>query len=324
MTRTCFWRWPPKSLPVVDPIGEGDEDGAVVHIPDPPGWALDSFERYLVRLKVQRGLSPHSIAAYRRDISQFLAFCDRGSIQSLDEIDRRFIRGFLAYLDALGYSRGSIRRKSSSVKGFFGDLALRGDIPSNPAQQLARTKTPQRLPKALPQRAVAELIEAIDGDDPLELRDRAIFETLYATGLRVSELASLTTSIGGADTVTVRGKGNKDRVVPIGGPGIRSIERWLSDGRPRMVGSVESDALWIGVRGRSLDPRGIRRIIQQRAGTFPHALRHSFATHLLEGGADLRAVQELLGHVELATTQLYTAITRDHLKATYERSHPRA
>ncbi len=309
---------------VVDPIGWSDEDGAVVQIPDPPAWALESFERYLVRLKVQRGLSPHSIAAYRRDISQFLAFCDRGSIQSLAEIDRRFIRRFLAYLDTLGYSRGSIRRKSSSVKGFFADLAFRGDIPSNPAQQLARTKTPQRLPKALPQRAVAELIEAIDGDEPVELRDRAILETLYATGLRVSELASLTTSIGGADTVTVRGKGNKDRVVPIGGPAVRSIERWLANGRPRMVGSVENDALWIGIRGRSLDPRGIRRIIQQRAGTFPHALRHSFATHLLEGGADLRAVQEMLGHVELATTQLYTAITRDHLKATYERSHPRA
>ena len=111
---------------------------------------------------------------------------------------------------------------------------------------------------------------------------------------------------------------------PIGGPAVRSIERWLANGRPRMVGSVENEALWIGIRGRSLDPRGIRRIIQQRAGTFPHALRHSFATHLLEGGADLRAVQEMLGHVELATTQLYTAITRDHLKATYERSHPRA
>jgi len=296
----------------------------VLHIPDPPGWALEPLERYLIRLRVQRGLSPHSIDAYRRDLSQFLAFCDRGSIRSITAIDRRFIRRYLAYLDTVGYSRASIRRKSSSVKGFFADLAQRGDIALNPAQQLARTKTPQRLPKALAQRAVTELIEAIDGTEPVDLRDRAIFEMLYATGLRVSELASLTTAIGGADAVVVRGKGNKDRVVPIGEPAVRSVERWLAEGRPKLLQGPDDGAVWIGIRGRSLDPRGIRRIIQQRAGTFPHALRHSFATHLLEGGADLRVVQELLGHVELATTQLYTAITRDHLKATYERSHPRA
>ena len=147
---------------------------------------------------------------------------------------------------------------------------------------------------------------------------------LYATGVRVAELASLTTAIRGADMITVRGKGNKDRALPVGGPAQLAVERWLAHGRPVLATAVAGDSLWVGVRGRSLDSRGIRRIIHQRAGTFPHALRHSFATHLLEGGADLRSVQELLGHVELATTQLYTAITRDHLKATYERSHPRA
>ncbi len=324
MTRSCCWSLRPRSLPVVDPAAIADEDAVVPHIPDPPGWALDPLERYLTRLKVQRGLSQHSIDAYRRDISQFLAYCDGGSIRSVTEVDRRIIRRFLAYLDTVGYSRASIRRKSSAVKGFFADLALRSEVPVNPAQQLARTKKPQRLPKALPQRAVSQIIDAIDGDDPVDLRDRAIFEMLYATGLRVSELASLTTAIGGADSLVVRGKGNKDRVVPIGSPAVRSVERWLAEGRPKLLVDPDIESLWIGIRGRSLDTRGIRRIIQQRAGTFPHALRHSFATHLLEGGADLRAVQELLGHVELATTQLYTAITRDHLKATYERSHPRA
>jgi site-specific recombinase XerD len=159
----------------------------------------------------------------------------------LIEVDRRFIRRFLAYLDTLGYSRASIRRKSSAVKGYFADLALRSEVPVNPAQQLARTKKPQRLPKALPQRAVSQLIDAIDGDGPVDLRDRAIFEMLYATGLRVSELASLTTAIGGADSVVVRGKGNKDRVVPIGSPAVRSVERWLADGRPKLLVDPDID-----------------------------------------------------------------------------------
>ncbi len=296
----------------------------MAQIPNPPFWAVDSLERYLTKLKVQRGLSGHSVAAYRRDLSQFLAFCDRGSIRSLGEIDRRFLRRFLAYLDTLGYSRESVRRKSSAIKGFFSDLALRGDIPANPADQLARPKQKQRLPKALPQRTVIELIEAISGEDAVSLRDRAIFEMLYATGLRVAELASLTTAIAGADMITIRGKGDKDRAVPVGRPAVLAVQQWVTQGRPLLATELAGDSLWVGVRGRSLDSRGIRRIIHQRAGTFPHALRHSFATHLLEGGADLRSVQELLGHVELATTQLYTAVTRDHLKATYERSHPRA
>lgn len=296
----------------------------MTRLTDPPDWASKTLDPYLTRLRVQKGLSGHSIEAYRRDVGQFLSFCHDQGIGSVSVIDRYAIRGFLAYLDEAGYARGSIRRKASAVKGFFADLALRGEIPNNPAEQLARPKAPRRLPKALPQRAVIGFIEAIDGEDPVDLRDRAIFEMLYATGLRVSELASLTTSIVGNSTIRVRGKGNKDRVVPVGVPAIESVQRWLAVGRPKLAGTAAGDALWVGVQGRSIDSRGIRRIIQQRAGTFPHALRHSFATHLLEGGADLRAVQEMLGHVELATTQLYTAITRDHLKATYERSHPRA
>jgi integrase/recombinase XerC len=168
------------------------------------------------------------------------------------------------------------------------------------------------------------MLDGLDGTDPVTLRDRAILEVLYGTGLRVSELAGLTVRDVQTELVRVRGKGDKDRVVPLAGQARAAVGRYLDGGRPRLALAASGDALWLGTRGGPLDPRGVRRVARLRLGTFPHALRHSFATHLLEGGADLRTVQELLGHVELATTQTYTAVSRHHLKATYERSHPRA
>lgn len=293
-------------------------------LPDPPAWASPAIHAYLIRLRTQRGLSVHSIEAYRRDLGQFSAFCDGAGCGSLAEIDRFAIRAFLGYLDAEGYARRSINRKASSIRSFLADLARRGDLPANQADLVARPKQPHRLPKALPKRAVTTVLDAIDGDAPVDLRDRALLELLYATGLRVSELASLTVLAVGRDRLSVRGKGDRDRVVPVGKPARVAVEVWADRGRPALVSAAAGDALWVGVRGGRLDVRGIRRIVHRRAGTFPHALRHSFATHLLEGGADLRAVQEMLGHIDLATTQIYTAVTREHLKATYERSHPRA
>jgi integrase/recombinase XerC len=142
--------------------------------------------------------------------------------------------------------------------------------------------------------------------------------------MRVSEVAGLTKADIASDLITITGKGDRQRVVPLGRPARRALDRWLSEGRPALARPEAGGALFVGVRGGALDQRGIRRILDQRMASFPHALRHSFATHLLEGGADLRTVQELLGHVDLATTQIYTSVTRDHLRATYERSHPRA
>jgi integrase/recombinase XerC len=157
------------------------------------------------------------------------------------------------------------------------------------------------------------------------LRDRALLEFLYATGVRVSELADLRIgNVHDQEFVRISGKGSRQRAVPLGRPAREAVGRYLAAGRPRLAGPASGDSLWVGVRGGPMGARTIRRVVRNRAATFPHAFRHSFATHLLEGGADLRAVQELLGHVELATTQIYTAVTRDHLKATYERSHPRA
>lgn len=292
-------------------------------IPPLPGWAEPAVGAYLARLAAERRLSPHTIEAYRRDLSQFFEFCDRQRIDTPAAIDRRHVRRFLAHLDTRGYARSSVARKASAVRAFFADANRRGDLPGNPAEGLGRPHPGGTLPRSLPARTVATALDAIDSHDPEDLRDRAILELLYATGLRVSELAALETAdVSRSDRVRVTGKGGRVRVVPIGQPAQRALTRWLADGRSRMAG--ETSVLFVGIRGGPLGVRGVRRVVQRRMGTFPHAIRHSFATHLLEGGADLRAVQELLGHVDLATTQLYTAVTREHLRRTYERSHPRA
>jgi integrase/recombinase XerC len=167
-------------------------------------------------------------------------------------------------------------------------------------------------------------IDAIDTSDPIGLRDRAVVETLYATGLRVSELASLRVRDVSGDTVVVMGKGGKVRMVPLGRPAQRALERYLAEGRPHLATEAAGQHLWVGARGGPMGPRDLRRAVSKHVATFPHAVRHSFATHLLEGGADLRTVQDLLGHTDLATTQIYTAVTRKHLRGMYDQSHPRA
>lgn len=294
-------------------------------IPELPNWATEAVSGYLTRLREQRGLSPHTVEAYRRDLHQFFDFADGRGAAAIADIDRALLRRYLGYLDTAGYARRSVARKASSVRAFYRDASRRGMVDVNPAEALPRPKRPRSLPHALPQGAVKAALEAIDGADPVSLRDRAIMETLYATGVRVSELAGLrAASVADRDRIVVRGKGNRDRMVPLGAQARRAIARYVSEGRCELMGSRMTEALWIGSRGADLDARGIRRIVRRRAATFPHALRHSFATHLLEGGADLRAVQELLGHVELGTTQIYTAVTRHHLRDTYERTHPRA
>jgi len=295
-----------------------------MRVPVIPDWAAPEVEKYLARLRDQRGLSEHTIDAYRRDLSQFFDYCDRAGQRSLDEPDRRTARRYLAFLDTLGYARATISRKASSIRAFYGDAATRQVVSANPFQGVSTPKLGRALPHAIPARAMAAAIESIDTGDPLGLRDRAIVETLYATGLRVSELASLTTRDADADVVRVRGKGAKMRTVPLGRPAQRALHRYLDSGRPHLAGEAAESALWVGSRGRPMTPRSLRRTVTRHIATFPHALRHSFATHLLEGGADLRTVQDLLGHTDLATTQIYTAVTRKHLRGMYDQSHPRA
>jgi site-specific recombinase XerD len=262
------------------------------------------------------------VEAYRRDLTQFFDYCDRQGIRRLAAIDRQHLRGFLAHLE--GASRRTLARKASAVRAFFAEAVEWGVVPTNPILSVGRGKVGGRLPRALPAHVVEAVLDAIDGQTPIDLRDRAILETLYGTGLRVSELSQLRVGDVAGDLITVTGKGGKKRSVPLGGAARRALEAYLLGGRPALAGVAAGAALWVGQRGRPLDPRGIRRAVRGRAATFPHALRHSFATHLLEGGADLRAVQEMLGHRDLATTQIYTAVTRHHLRNTYDHTHPRA
>jgi site-specific recombinase XerD len=290
-----------------------------------PGWASEAVASFLDRLLTERGLSTHTIDAYRTDLVQFFGFAGRYGVTDLDGVDRNVLRRFHANLLTKGYAARSVARKASAVRSFYSDAIRRGLTDSDPSASLPTRKRPQRLPRALQAGALADMLDSLDGDDPISLRDRALLEVLYATGMRVSELAGLSVpDVEGVDLVRVSGKGGHDRVVPLAGPARKAVDRYLVAGRPALTMSRPTEALWIGARGGRLDTRGVRRVAEARLGTFPHALRHSFATNLLEGGADLRTVQELLGHVELATTQIYTAVSRRHLKATYERSHPRA
>jgi site-specific recombinase XerD len=280
---------------------------------------------YLERARIERGLSPHTLDAYRRDLDGFALFAGRLGIENLVDVDRRMVRKFLANLSTRGYAPRSLNRKASSVRTFLEDAARRGVIPGNPAATIPLPKRPRSLPRSIPSGALSVALDSIDATDSVDLRDRAILETLYGAGLRVSELASLTVSdVAGRRFLTVMGKGSKERSIPLTGAAARAIAAYLEFGRPDLAGPEAGNALWVGARGRALDTRGVRRIVRGRIGSFPHALRHSYATHLLENGADLRSVQDLLGHSELATTQIYTAVTRRHMTETYERSHPRA
>lgn len=292
-------------------------------MPEPPVSLDDAISDYLNRLRAERGLSVNTLEAYRRDLAELVQ--NVGAELPVADLDRRRIRHHLAHLTRSGNAKRTVARKASSIRAFLNDGVKRGILDSNPAAGVPLPKTPQTLPQVIPAAALANALDAMCGAAPVVIRDRAILELLYGSGLRVGELAMLSVkSVNTGDFMRVRGKGNKQRVVPVGATARLALDRYLKDGRPRLAGSDAGYALWIGVRGRPMDTRGIRRVVKKRLGTFPHALRHSFATHLLEGGADLRVVQELLGHNELATTQIYTTVTKDHLKSTYERSHPRA
>ena len=308
---------------------------AAAETPAPPlpeglAAALEAFRRHLAS---ERGLSAHTVAAYGVDIASLLDHAARMGATSLDDIDASALRSWLARLRTSGYARSTLARRSSAARVFFAFAVRRGLASSDPAGRLATPKTERRLPRVLTQPEAAALLALPPGDDPLGLRDRALLELLYATGIRVGELCALDVDDldGGRRVVRVLGKGAKERTVPYGVPAARALQRWLDHGRPALVAPGAGPALFLGSRGRRIDQRAVRRLVhgylREVAGgpdLGPHGLRHSAATHLLEGGADLRSVQELLGHATLATTQIYTHVSADRLKASYDQAHPRA
>ena len=337
---------------------EGSTDRPAPRTADEPLSDLvrHGVETFVAHLRDERGLSSNTVAAYQRDVLQFFRFAARATVTDPAAVDHLLLRRFLAQLRTRGLADTSIARKAAALRACFRLLSRRALIPANPAADLGAPRGAKRLPVVLKQRQVEVLLASPEPRDPVGLRDRAILELLYATGMRVGELCGL--ELGDVDlqgqVARVHGKGGKERLLPFGEPARAALREYLAEGRARMLpgesrgatgsesGSATGSAtgtlttggersLFFNRRRRPMSTRDVRGMIDRyrRAldvprGTSPHALRHSFATHLLEGGADLRSVQELLGHVALTTTQTYTHVSNERLRRVYEDAHPRA
>jgi integrase/recombinase XerC len=330
------------------PIATGAVGGApaAAQLPSSLQAPLTAFERHLA---AGRGLSPHTVRAYVGDVSSLLGHLERCGITDIGELDIAVLRAWLATQHAAGQARASIARRAAAARAFTAFAHERGYLAADPGFGLASPKTRRTLPEVL---AVDEMLAVLERPHavtsapgrggagsggaptaPVELRDDAIMELLYATGIRVSELCGL--DVDAIDdsrrTIKVMGKGAKERVVPVGIPAMRAVDRWRHSGRRLLATPTSGPALFLGAKGGRLDPRTARRVVHARIGAVnavpdmgPHGLRHTAATHLLEGGADLRSVQELLGHASLSTTQIYTHISIERLVSAYRQAHPRA
>ncbi len=332
--------------------GAGESTDAGEPLPPQLAAALAAFERYL---RAERSLSPHTVRAYTGDIRSLLEHARRNGVQTPDGLDVAQLRSWLAVQYSAGAARTTLARRGAAARAFTALAYRRGWLAVDPGPRLGTLKTRRVLPHVLRQDEMKALLtgldtagrraEAVTTGDPagaepdsrteaaVILRDAAVLELFYATGIRVSELCGLDAGSldHGRRTVRVTGKGDKERTVPVGVPALRAVTRWLTAGRPALATAASGSALFLGVRGGRLDPRTARRIVHERlrdTGTTrdagPHGIRHSAATHLLEGGADLRSVQEILGHASAATTQIYTHVSVERLKSSYRQAHPRA
>jgi integrase/recombinase XerC len=334
--------------PAADPDDPG-EDQPGEDLPTALSAALMAFSHYLT---AERALSRHTVRAYRGDVQSLLEYAWREGVADPGALDLATLRGWLADQHQAGAARATLARRGAAARAFTAFARRQGWLAVDPGPQLGTPKARRTLPQVLRKdemsrvladsesRAQRELASAdatasADTDAStsertaaaLALRDVAVLELLYASAIRVSELCEL--DLGGLDldrrTVRVFGKGGKERVVPVGVPAVRAVTRWQETGRPVLVGAASGSALFLGARGGRLDPRTARRIVHARLDAAgPHAIRHTAATHLLEGGADLRSVQEILGHSSPATTQIYTHVSAERLKASYRQAHPRA
>lgn len=299
--------------------------------------ALPLLGRYLDHLRVERGVATNTLAAYRRDLGVLADYLDEIGIDDPRGVTGEDLEAFVAWLRTRRsragrpYASSTVARIVVAVRGFFRFLAAEGHVDELVAGALGAPRADRSLPKALSVAQVERLLAAPVGDDPLALRDRAMLELLYGAGLRISECTGL--DVDDVDRTlrlaVVRGKGDRERVVPYGEVADHALQRWLVQGRPAL-GPTEP-SLFCNARGRRLTRQGAWKIVRGHATAVdlgdivsPHTLRHSFATHLLDGGADVRAVQELLGHASVTTTQVYTLVSRTALREVYERAHPRA
>jgi integrase/recombinase XerC len=302
----------------------------VTSLPPALAAALQAFTDHLA-LELSR--SAHTVRAYTSDVAGLLEHAGRMGVTEPAQLDLAVLRSWLARSRSAGAARTTLARRASSARVFTAWACRRGLLPTDPGALLASPKGQRRLPGVLRADEAARLVEQVDGDAVEDLRDRAVLELLYATGIRVGELCGLDVDDvdGKRRVVRVLGKGARERSVPYGRPAALALDAWLVRGRPQWVTAGSGPALLLGRRGGRLDPRSVRRLVHRRLADVPgapdlgpHGLRHSAATHLVEGGADLRSVQELLGHATLATTQLYTHVSVERLRAGYARAHPRA
>ncbi len=286
------------------------------------GGAVERFLRYLA---VERGASGHTLRGYRTDLADCAAFLARRRLPTLLEADARTLRAWLADLHDRGLAKSSVARRLAALRSFYRFLMRRGLVRANPARELSAPKLPKRLPTYLPIDESEALLRSEGAPTPTSARDRAVLEVLYATGVRVAELAGLDVEDGDLreGAVRVTGKGGKERIVPMGRKAVEALRVYL--------GERASGPLFLSGRGRRLTVRSVHRIVRARARAAglarrvsPHTLRHTFATHLLDAGADLRLIQELLGHARLGTTQRYTHVSADRLMKVYDAAHPRA
>ena len=292
-------------------------------------------DAFLQHMESVKGASVHTVKAYAEDLSQLIEFAETQGITDVHAVDSTLLRSFLAYLQSLGLARASRARKTATLRSFFSYLARQSLLPRSPAVGLRSVKIERRLPKYLRSDEMEALLAAPAAETALGLRDRALLETLYATGMRAGELVTLCLSDVDYDEGVIRviGKGNKERMTLLGRQAVFALQRYVRKGRPELLLNAEKDdgALFVNRYGGRLSDRGVRKLFDRycdAASTHlkitPHVLRHTFATHLLSNGADLRLIQELLGHASLATTQMYTHVSTERLQEVYAQAHPRA
>lgn len=293
----------------------------------------EQLQRYVIHLTVEKDASPYTLRNYLHEIRQFLGFLKNEGVDSWEAVDRQVMRRYLLWLRKEGYVEASMARRLSELRSFCRYLVREGELESNPIEVVSSPKVPKRLPRYLKTEEIEALLSAPDVTTPAGQRDKAIVELLYASGVRLSELVSLNLGDVNLDggQMLVWGKAGKERVVLLGGPACRTLRAYLTDGRGKLIGKKRTYAVILNRFGGRLSGRSIGLILDKYskvAGLWkkvtPHLLRHTFATHMLEGGADLRTVQELLGHAQPTTTEIYTHVTPTRLREVYMRSHPRA